>query len=307
MTTAGTAKEGLKSEALRAALATALAGRPAQLEDLFCRYGGGHDSRPNLRLAAAFGVEMQAAQGSGAATLLARLGSDDAAPDTPRVFLPIAAAHGWVGRLRAGEDVDQAWSALSELAADERVPVRLGTLDALGSFAGKGSGASALLAHARQWLEADDRPLAFGAAASVVEVLGDKQVLATAGNGKAVMDFLSQAIAAAADATRSAERSDERRRLLLALPRTLAAAVIAYAAGDRSVTWLETECRQARRPDVREVLSQAVVRLTTRGEGLSETVALRLRGALVGSAKPPRDPTRIRPGQGRGKASRRVR
>jgi hypothetical protein len=105
--------EGLKSEALRVALGAALAGRPAALEDLMCRYGGGNDARPNLRLAAAFGAEMAAVPGSGG-RLLSRLGADDAASDTAQVFLPIAAAYGWVGRLRAGLDVEQAWPALAE-------------------------------------------------------------------------------------------------------------------------------------------------------------------------------------------------
>ena len=300
------ANEGLKSDALRAALTGALAGRPAALEDLFCRHGGGHDTRPNLRLGAAFGVEMQA-HPTGAAALLVRLGGDDAAPDMPRVFLPMAAAYGWVGLLRAERDSAQAWDALAVLAGDERTPVRLATMDALLAFAARSGGANALCNHARAWLEVDDRELGFNAAASAIEVLADKQVLAGAGNGAGVMDYLSQAIAAAAGAPRSAERSDGRRRLLMALPKTLAATVNAFAAGDRAVAWLEDECRQARRPDVRAVLSDAIVRLKTRNEGLSETVAIRLRVALEGSAKPPRDPSRIRPGTGRGKASRRVR
>jgi hypothetical protein len=311
---AAAGSEGLKSEALRAALSAALGGRPAALEELFCRYGGGHDTRPNLRLGAAFGVEMQA-QPNGAAALLTRLGSDDAAPDTPRVFLPMAAAYGWVGHLRADRDDAQAWAALGELSGDERPPVRFATMDALLAFATRGGGARTLVTHAGEWLQMEDRELGFGAAASAIEVLANKQVLAVAGNGAALMDFLSQAIAAAADAPRSAERSDARRRLLLALPKTLAATVIAFAAGDRerdrererSIDWLENECRQAQRTDVRAVLSDAVVRLQTKGEGLSETVAQRLRATLQGSAKPPRDPSRIRPGQGRGKQSRRVR
>ncbi|HET6283570.1 MAG TPA: hypothetical protein VFH73_21625, partial [Polyangia bacterium] len=137
--------EGLKSEALQKALAAALAGKPAQLEDLFCRHGCGPEPRPNLRLAAAFGTEIGAFPGA-AAPLLSRLGGDDAAPDTAQVFLPIAAAYGWVARLRAGRDVDQAWDALCPLAADERGPVRVGTRDALLTFAQQPRGASSLIA-----------------------------------------------------------------------------------------------------------------------------------------------------------------
>jgi hypothetical protein len=55
-TPSASTNEGLKSEALREALRAALAGKPAALEDLMCRHGGGNDARPNLRLAAAFGA-----------------------------------------------------------------------------------------------------------------------------------------------------------------------------------------------------------------------------------------------------------
>src|SRR4051812_26304868 len=99
--------EGLKSEALRGALATALAGRTAPLEALLCRSGGGSDRRPNFRLAAAFGAELGGAPGP-VARLLARFAANDAAPDTSEVFLPIAAAFGWAARLAAGLDAVQA-------------------------------------------------------------------------------------------------------------------------------------------------------------------------------------------------------
>jgi hypothetical protein len=51
------------------------------------------------------------------------------------------------------------------------------------------------------------------------------------------------------------------------------------------------------------VLSEAVIRVQAHSPALGH----RLRDALAGSAKPPRDPTRIRPGAGRGKSSRRTR
>src|SRR3954451_12184788 len=94
------AAEGFRSQALQAAFATALAGNPTPLEDLLSRYGGGADPRPNFRLAAAFGAEAES-RSAVVPRGLARSAADDAAPDTARVFLPIAAAHGWVGRLRA--------------------------------------------------------------------------------------------------------------------------------------------------------------------------------------------------------------
>jgi len=298
--------EGFRDEALRAALASALAGKPAPLEDLLSRRGDGHGARPNFRLAAAFGTELSALPGS-AARLLDRLGANDAAPDTAEVFLPIAAAHGWVGRLRAGREGRAAWAALAPLAGDERMPVRLGTLDALASFSRHPGGGDELLAQAIDWLELDDREVRFGAAGVVVEVFADRQALAALAEPETLLDYLSRAIAAVAGAPRAAERSDARRRLLLALPRTLATVAAGLRAGDRGAAWLEEECRGARHPDVRGALSKTVLILADKSSGQGAALAQGLRAALEGSAKPPRDPTRIRPGAARGRSSRPMR
>jgi hypothetical protein len=304
------ADDGLKNEVLRKALAAALAGRSRQasapLEALLCRYGGGADRAPNLRLAAAFGAEVAALPGAGAA-LLDRLGANDAAPDTPEVFLPIAAAHGWTALLRAERDTEAAWAALAELAADERTPVRFGTRDALLSLAVRPGGAPLLVARATDWLDLQQRAPRFAAAALIIEVLADRRVLAALAGSSALLDYLARAIDEVADAPRSAERSEQRRRLLLSLPRTLAAATFALRTGDRGASWLEAECRRARHPDVRHALSETILALRASRQGHSEALSQRLRQALEGSAKPPRDPTRRRPGAGRGKASRPMR
>ena len=298
--------EGLKSEALREALRMALAGKPAALEDMMCRQGGGNSPRPNLRLAAAFGAEMAALPGT-VGPLLLRLGADDAAPDMPQVFLPIAAVYGWVGRLRAGMDIDRAWPALADLAADERAPVRLGALDALSSFALRAGGGDMLVSRALGWLDDEDRERRFGTAALVVEVVANRQVLAAIEDLPALLDYLTRAIATVAGASRSAERSDHRRRLLAALPATLAAVAVGLGGDQRGAAWLEAECREARHPEVREALSTAILRSrANKVDGQSAAVIARLRAALEGSAKPPRDPTRKRPGTDRGKASRRM-
>jgi len=71
--------------------------------------------------------------------------------------------------------------------------------------------------------------------------------------------------------------------------------------------WLEVVCTDARHPDVREVLSTAILRSrANQAQGQSAAITARLRAALEGSAKPARDPTRKRPGTDRGKASRRM-
>jgi len=306
-----TTDEGLRNEALRAALTAALGGRPAALQDLLGRLGRGDSPRPNLRLAAAFGAELAAGDVAPetVARLLALLGDAEAEADEPGVFLPVAAAHGWVAMILAGRDRGRGWAALAQLAADARTPVRLGTLDALASFAARREGrrADALVGQGSNWLEEEDREVRFGAAAVVIEVFGDPRVLAALSNPQALLDYLSRAIDAIADAPRAAERSDARRRLLLALPRTLAAVVSALTREDQGAGWLESECVRARHPDVREALSNTLVRFASRGADAPAEVVQWLRIALQGSAKPPRDPTRRRPGADRGKASRRVR
>jgi hypothetical protein len=288
---------------MQAALTAALAGKTTPLEDLLSRFGG-HGSRPNLRLAAAFGAEVSSLPGT-VAPLLDHLGANDAAPDQPQVFLPVAAAHGWVGRLRAKREIGTAWDALALLAGDERSPVRIGTLDALTSFATRPGGADTLVARAADWLELEDREISFGAAGVVVEVFANRQTLAVLSDAEALLDYLTRAIEAVVGASRSAERSDGRRRLLLALPPTLAAAVIAF--GERGQSWLENECQNARHPDLRAALSATILLLADKASGQAAVLAQRLRVALEGSAKPARDPTRRRPGAGRGKSTRPMR
>jgi hypothetical protein len=296
------AGEGLTSEPLRAALREALAGRPAALETLFARYGGGPDVRPNLRLAAAFGDEMTGEVDVRAAVrLLRRFSAEDAAPDTPPVFLPMAAAHGWVGLLRARREADEAWASLVELAGDERAPVRVATHAALRAYALLDGRAGELVTRAGGWLEVEDREIRYGAAALVLEILAEHQALASARHLPAALEYLERVVGEAADAPRSAERSDGRRRLLAALPRALATAVA--VGGEAGASWLEDLCSAAKRPDVRAALSDAVIKV----QAATPVIGARLRHALQGSAKPPRDPTRIRPGAGRGKSSRRTR
>jgi hypothetical protein len=305
------AHEGLRNEALRAALGAALAGKSATLEDLLSRLGRGESPRPNLRLAAAFGAELAASPAEPAAVvrLLARLGDVEADADEPRVFLPVAAAHGWVALLESGREPDRAWAALAELAADGRTPVRLGALDALAALAVRREGrrADTLVARAGEWLEHEDREVQFGAAAVVVEAFAEPRALAALADPEAFLDYLSRASEAVAGAPRAAARSDARRRLLLSLPRTLGAVVSHLTRDDLGPGWLEAECARARHPDVREALSNTLVRFASRGADPGAVVTQRLRAALEGSAKPPRDPTRRRPGAARGKASRPVR
>ncbi len=295
---------GLKNETLQASLREAIAGNPARLEDLLCRHGAVLTPQPNVKLAAAFGVEIGTHPSPAIPRLLARLGQDDAAPDTSRAFLPIAAAHGWAARVRAGRDVEMAWAALAVLAADERAPVRLGAIDALLTLAVREGGAEILLARAVTWIELDDREVVYGAAAMVVDLLAKAQVLSALHDHGAMLDYLTAVLGLVAEAPRSAARSDALRRLTLALPATLAAVVALPGGG---LAWLQQHCRDAFVPELRQVLSEGVVRVGRGGRGQSASVVAALRQSLQGSAKPLRDPSRLRPGTGRGKSTRQIR
>ncbi len=297
--------DGLKSEPLRRALAAALAGKPADLETWLCRYGLGAEPRPNLKLAAALAAELCAAPG--APRLLARFAANDAAPDTPEVFLPIAAAYGWAARIAAGKRrarrLARARRARGRRArhrcAWERArrcwrtrcgptvapsccrPRRTGCSTTIASFAtARPASCSTCWATAGSWHRSERR--------------------------EPLLEYLTSVIDEIAGAPRSAERSDARRRLLLALPAACGAAVVALRGGDLGASWLEAECMRARQPDVRSALSNAILGLRHLAPGPSAETIQRLRHALEGSAKPLRDPTRLRPGTGRGRDSRRM-
>jgi hypothetical protein len=308
--TGKSASRGLKSDALKQALDAAMLGRFEALETLLSRHGNLPAPRPNLDLAAAFGVEV-ASRPADVTPLLERLAHQDAAPDTAQVFLPIAAAHGWVALIQARRDAEVAWAALPDLLADERDPVRLGIHDALVLLCAQPGYSDRLVGRGLDWLTIPSREERFGVAASVCEILTDKTVLSRLLDGAALREYLSAVLADAADTPRTASRMNTYRRVLAALPRALAAAVAhAGAAGPearKTQLWLTEECSRAHHPPVRDALAIAISELRIPAYGQGAGIVSALREALKSSAKPPRDPTRIRPGLGRGKRSRPIR
>ncbi|MET0387634.1 MAG: hypothetical protein ABW321_16815 [Polyangiales bacterium] len=309
------AVEGLKSDALRAALQAALE-RPeprqfAQLEQLVCMHGGLPGIKPNLKLAAAIGAEVAEAPPV-VLTLLTRWAAEDAAPDTPRAFLPVAAAHGLAQRIRAanGEharEQDTCWRALQELAADERAVVRVGTLDALVQLAAREGGADLMIDKAETWLLEPDRELCFGATASALDVLSEARVLAVLRDHTRLLSLLTRVIDDVADAPRSAQRSDGRRRVLRSLGPSLARVIAVLRGAQSPVEWFIAECTRATHPEIRAALSEALQRLPDVPQPPPRAVIDALRASLEGSQKPVRDHARVRPGTGRGKRSRPLR
>jgi hypothetical protein len=296
--------DGFRNEALRAALRSALGGKRAALEELLTRHGGVQGPVPNLKLAIAFGAEIAQIPGS-SNRLLTEFGDDPSPAESPRAFLPVAAAHGWAALVREGREVELAWGALLELAADSRRPVRLGVVHALREVSARDEGADLLVARALEWLDVDDQDIRFAASAIALEVMSDAHVLGAVRDDQRFLEYVSRAVDALSDASRAASRLEGRRRMLTSLVAVSAAIVRQLRAADRGSNWMAAECERATHPDVRAALSQALLALAK--SNVPRGTVERLRKVLEGSAKPLRDASRVRPGTGRGRKSRSIR
>lgn len=294
------AAEGLGSEQLKRMLGDAMRGSTKDLIFWLSRWGGQPGPRPNIALASGFGAEA-ASHGDRALGVLALFAKNDAAPDTAEVFLPIAAAYGYTQLVARERAVRAAWGALFELAGDERAPVRIATGQALVELATK-KGADALVREATAWLAHEDRELRWGSLAIVCDVLAERRALDALVDRESWLTLLSAMLDDVADAPRASERSDARRRITAALPAPIALAAQSFRATPSGIAWLEAECVRAKHVEVRTVLEHALEKLRKRGASEKAETLQALQQALASSAKPPRDPARIREGlTGRGK------
>jgi hypothetical protein len=303
-------QKGLKSEALRAALDQALRGRLDDLQRLLARHGGMPSPTPNFELGAAFGAEIAGQKGD-VTKVLNILAATRANAEMADVFLPIAAAYGWVALIHTSPDNPVAWEALHEFLADDRAPVRLGVQDAFLRLCGHPDHSAGLLTQALRWMDEEGHKPQYDVAALIVQIFGNKTILGNLADKALLQEFLSRVLAAIANAPRSAARWDSFRRLLAVLPRSVAVYVASGGSSSQPAravqAWLKNECVIAQETPVRDVLSEAIVELRAPALGQATNVIDALRAALAGGTKPPRDPTRVRPGQGRGKRSRQIR
>ncbi len=293
---------GLESEELRTALRDALKGSDARFCDLLARHGGLPGPRPNLTLGAAIGDSLSQ-EGKSARALLERLANDPAKVDSPRAFLPMAAAYGYVARLES--DAGDAWNGVFELCADDRTPVRSALIAALTAWAHSPGHLDALITHAEEWRDERDREHRDAAIAITFDVLSEKQALTASDDRPRLLSWMNEALVRLADAPRAAERSPARRVALGALPGALSAIGIAFRGTPDGFEWLIERCKEAKHPDLRAVFDKAIDRLRGGDTGLPSSSIDQLRQALASSAKPPRDPSRIREGTGRGKKGER--
>jgi hypothetical protein len=308
--TVAPSSKGLKSEAIKGALDKALRGRLDELQGLLAHHGNMPSPRPNLELAAAFGVEI-ASQTRDVTSLLTTLAATNAEADTADIFVPIAAGYGWVALIRESPDNQIAWDAVHEFLADERAPVCVGIRDALVRHCGYPYQSDRLMAQALRWMDEDGQDTQFGVAALLVEIFAKKTIITKLADPSRLQEFLSRALAAVGDAPRSASRWESYRRLLAALPPAIAAyvasagagSVLAHAAHD----WLKNECTIAREVSVRGLLSESIIQLRAPSRGQAARQVDALHAALAAGTKITRRTMRRRPGQARGKLSRQTR
>ncbi len=309
--------EGLRSQAMQEALQEALRGRDTSLETLLARHGGMPSPNPNLKLAVAFGAEIGNVA-KGALRLLDRLATCDAESDVAHAFLLTAAAYGYGARINFPAESEACWLGLARLAADDRPPARLGAQETLQSLSLQPGGADELVRRATDWIgldpdialakrqrEAED-VIGLGAATLGLLVLGQARILPLVKDRAALFALFERALLVIEQAPRSAYRNEEFRRFQDTLPLTLASS-LAHLGGTQTETWMHDMCVNAREPWVREVLSNTIVRLRSKGYNQPASMTDRLRIALEGSAKPLRNAARVRPGTGRGKATRKIR
>jgi hypothetical protein len=294
--------DGFRNEALLTALRAAVRGQRADLDALLMRHGGLPGPAPNIKLAQAFGVEFAALPGA-SDDLLRQLADEPAPATSPRAFLPIAATYGWLQRTRDARSADAAWSALAELAADSRRPVRVGVQQALLELESREQTSGAPLERAGEWLEHDEREIAFGATALALEVLSDARVLSRVRDYDRFFAYLTAAIDVLSAASRAASRLEGYRRMLAAITKVAAAVVAHVRVEGRGADWMAAECERATDPTIRGALSEALLELSN----VPRATVDRLRKTLEASAKPLRDASRVRPGAGRGRRSRPLR
>jgi hypothetical protein len=288
--------EGLRNEALSAALDEAVAGRPERLYVQLGVASGLPGTRANMALAQAFATDC-AARGRKADALVFAMAemNDEAAPGaTAKEFLPVCGVIA-VGA-RAADDPKlrrRAMKLLHDAAEDTRFRVREAVPLALARL-GEAEG-DALVHELASWMDG------FFHAAAVLRALADKSFLAKIDDTRAAIERLDDAYRLARDAPRSATRWPGWKALveMLACVPAAVAGRFGVRVFDLLAAWADTEI-----PELRAAIEANLKGGALAGRYTSEIA--RVRDALVATTKAPRDPTIIVHGtRGRGKKRRR--
>jgi hypothetical protein len=286
--------EGLRGEAMIAAFAEAIAGRP---ERLFVQLGiqsGLPGTRMNIPLAQAFAVEC-VGKGKAADKLVLAMAvlTDEAAPGaSEREFLPVCGVLALGARAAAAKEpalIKKALTVLHHAADDHRfrvreiVPIALGRLGAVMG--------DELVVELASWTDG------FFHASAALLAMAQPGFFPTINDQAAALARLDEAYFLVRNAPRSASRYPGWKAAIDAL--AVAPAALATRFGvpvfDHLVTWANTEI-----PELR-----AAIETNLRTGNLSTRYATeikRVRAALDAALPPPRDPTLAVQGmRGRGK------
>lgn len=265
------APQALRSERLEAALARALDdGETEPLFDQIDRVSGLPGPRPNVDVLFALGASVAAAGGRGDELARALLADKKLA----RYWVGLAALS--ARATRSGEKV-----ALGELVdrADETDKERRDAVCACLGAAVTARGDDAVPLVRR-------RADGYLHAHVALEALTSPAALAAQKHGDELIGLFGEAFALSDESPRAAERSQGLRLLRQGLPAQLARALVRFSALHAFVS----ERTAVTRPESREIVALTIQALR---KVLGEAEADRLRLALEGTAKAPRDPTRI--------------
>ncbi len=282
--------DGLKNEAIIAALDEAIGGKHDRLYKQLAIASGLPGTRMNVLLAQGFATEC-ARRGKVTDKLLFHLATLDAelAPGaTPMEFFPVCGVLALGARAASDAAVrKKVVPMFHDLAEDLRFRVREAVPLALARIGG-----DALVHEMASWTDG------YFQAAAVLNGMADSRWLDTLEDEEAVIERLDEAYELARNAPRSAVRYPGHKALVEAL--STAPGHIAVRFGvpifDRLAAWSDTAM-----PELRE----AIAKNLKAHKGRHSADIERVRGALEASLTPPRDPTRIIPGmRGRGKKRR---
>jgi hypothetical protein len=288
--------EGLRSDAIAAALREALAGRSDKLYGQLAIASGLPGTRANMALANGFAAEC-AALGPPADRLvltMARLSPEEAPGASSLEFLPVCGILALGARAVADASLrGEAVALLHDAAEDPRFRVRDAVPVALARIGEKMG--DALVLEVRTWMDG------FHQAAVVLLALAEAPWLSAIHDHGAVLERLDEAFLLARDAPRSAVRWPGWKALADALG--TAPATVATRFGvpvfEQLEAWAKVEM-----PELRAAIEKNLASKKLAGRHAAEIE--RVRAALGASAPVPRDPTLLVQGmRGRGKKRRR--
>lgn len=285
----------LRNDAMRQALDRALESGDRYLFSLLTRFGNMPGPRPNVELAEAMGDELASrkAQADRLIIEMCTLDERQAPGQSAQAFLMYVGAHALASRYLAGYEAKRALDGLHEMAGDARKSVRDGVVSALARLLASAHG-KALIEQFSSWTDG------FLQAAVVLEAVARREVLDKLDDPEALLARLDEATTLVEEASRAAERSQGRRRLLEVLPGAIT--VIAHRFHE-ALGWLEQRAK-SQQPELHLALEHTLAALQKAGHVDADLDPIRK--ALDDARGPLRDPTHYKgPTRGRGRKAQR--